>query len=79
MLYFIIIFTLLFSIFIECYFGSIIFRLNSENKIVFNVFSLLNFLYHPFHNSFLWNPKIIIGNYPFMLTIGIILYNIIYG
>jgi hypothetical protein len=77
MLLFILIFTICFIIFIEWYFGSIIFRPDSSNNIVFNLSSLVNFLCHPFHNSFLWNPEVIIGNYPFMLFIGICIYSLV--
>ena len=74
---FILIFTFCFIIFIESYFGSIIYRPNSSNEIVCNLPSLLYFLTHPLHNSFMWNPEVIIGNFPFMLSLGIILYVII--
>ena len=79
MILFIIFFTFGFIIFIEYYFGSILFRRNSMNQLSLNIPSLLNFLFHPLHNSFLWNIEIIIGNYPFMLSIGLIIYYIIYG
>jgi len=74
MLLFILIFTICFIIFIEWYFGSIVFRPDSSNHLVFNLPSLCNFLSHPFHNSFLWNRELIVGNYPFMLGMGIIFY-----
>ena len=79
MLLFILIFTICFIIFIECYFGSILFRPDSFNKINMNIPSLVNFLLHPFHNSFLWNREVIVGNYPFMLFLGILIYLIVYG
>ena len=74
MLLFIVIFTLCFIIFIECYFGSILFRRDSTNKLSMNIPSLLNFLVHPFHNSFMWNKEIVVGNYPFMLGMGLLVY-----
>jgi len=79
MLLFILLFTLCFIIFIECYFGSILFRRDSVNKLSMNIPSLLYFLIHPLHNSFMWNKEIVIGNYPFMLSLAIILYYILYG
>ena len=79
MLLFILVFTLCFIIFIECYFGSILFRRDSVNKLSMNIPSLLYFLIHPLHNSFMWNKEIVIGNYPFMLSLAIILYYILYG
>jgi hypothetical protein len=77
MFLFILIFTLCFVIFIEWYFGSIVYRPNSYNSISINLPSLFNFLSHPFHNSFMWNREVIVGNYPFMLGIGIIFYFIL--
>ncbi len=76
---FILIFTICFVIFIEYYFGSIVFRPDSTNTIVFNLPSLVNFLLHPLHNSFLWNPEVIMGNYPCMLLIGLLIYYILNG
>ena len=73
MLLFIIIFTVCFVIFSEWYIGSIMFRPDSSNIIRFNLFSMVNFLYHPLHNSFLWNWEIIIVNYPCMLGLGILI------
>lgn len=68
----ILIFTLIFLVFVECYVGSVMFRRNSENKLYFNLESGLNFLYHPLHNSFLWNTQGLLMNYPFMLTLFVI-------
>mgnify|MGYP001166433480 CR=1 FL=1 len=79
MLLFILLFTLCFIIFIECYFGSILFRRDSVNKLSMNIPSLLYFLIHPLHNSFMWNKELVIGNYPFMMGLGIFIYYIIYG
>ena len=74
MILFILIFTLVFIVFIECYFGSILFRRNSLNELTMNLPSLLNFLVHPIHNKFMWYPETLCGNYPFMLFLGILLY-----
>ena len=74
MLLFILIFTICFIIFIECYFGSILFRRDSVNKLRMNIPSLLYFLVHPLHNSFMWNKELVIGNYPFMLSLAISIY-----
>ena len=71
MFLFIVIFTILFLIFIEYYVGSIMFRYNSDNKLQFNINSGLNFLFHPFHNHFLWNRPALLMNYPFMLSLAI--------
>jgi hypothetical protein len=74
MLLFILFFTLCFIIFIEWYFGSILFRRDSTNNLSMNIPSLLHFLIHPLHNSFMWNKEIVIGNYPFMLSLAISIY-----
>lgn len=78
MIYFIILFTLIFSVFIELYIGGISIRKNSENIYRFHISSLFSYLVHPFHNSFLWHPKIIVANYPFMLVISYLL-NLIFN
>ncbi len=68
--------TLLFSIFVELYVGSISLRRNSENKLCFNPSSWIHFLLHPLHNSFLWNWETLIVNYPFVISI-VLLINLI--
>lgn len=68
-LIFFIVFTIIFSIYIELSIGSISIRLNSSNKYTFQIGSLLNYLVHPLYNSFLWNPSLLIYNYPFMLFV----------
>lgn len=73
MILFILIFTIFFIIFIEYYFGSILFRPDTTNNLSMNISSLLHFLCHPLHNSFLWNQEIIITNYPFMITLGLLI------
>ena len=79
MLLFILLFTFCFIIFIEWYFGSILFRRDSTNNLRMNIPSLLHFLIHPLHNSFMWNKELVIGNYPFMTGLGIFIYYIVYG
>ena len=74
MLLFILFFTLCFIIFIEWYFGSILFRRDSTNNLSMNIPSLLHFLIHPLHNSFMWNKELVIGNYPFMLSLASSIY-----
>ena len=74
MILFILIFTFFFIIFIEWYFGSILFRRDSTNNLSMNIPSLLHFLIHPLHNSFMWNKELVIGNYPFMLSLASSIY-----
>lgn len=69
----IIIFTILFCIFVELYVGSILIRLNSNNQYTFNLLSMGNFLIHPLHNQFLWNPELWIVNYPLMISFFILI------
>ena len=71
MIYFILIFTLLFLIYIELYVGSIIIRYNSDNKLYFNLWSGLNFLVHPLYDTFLWNVNSLHMNYPFMIGVAV--------
>lgn len=73
MILFILIFSIIFLIFVEIYVGSIMFRYNSENKLSFNLWSGINFLCHPFHNTFLWNKDALLFNYPFMLSLGLLI------
>ncbi len=65
----IIIFTIVFCIFVEIYVGSILIRLDSNNQYTLNLLSMGNFLVHPLYNSFLWNPELIIVNYPFIILL----------
>ena len=74
MLLFILFFTFFFIIFIEWYFGSILFRRDSTNNLSMNIPSLLHFLVHPLHNSFMWNKELVIGNYPFMMGLASSIY-----
>jgi len=73
MIKFIILFTIIFCIFIELYIGSIMFRYDSSNCLTMNISSMIHYLIHPLHNSFLWNREIIMTNYPFMLTLGLLI------
>ena len=75
MIYFILMFTILFCIFVEYYVGSISIRLNSSNKYSFNLNGMIYYLFHPLHNSFLWHTQVICGNYPFMLLLALLLYS----
>ena len=71
MFLFILIFTLIFIVFIELYFGSILCRRDSTNKLILNIPSLFNFMIHPLYNKFLWNFKTLDINYPFIILISI--------
>lgn len=73
MILFILSFTIVFLIFIELYVGSISLRRNSDNILVVNLCSGIHFLLHPFHNRFLWNREALVMNYPFMLSMAVII------
>ena len=73
-LYYFIIITILFIVYVEYSVGGILFRPNDLGKTIINIRSLLNYLIHPLYNRFLWNPKLLDVNYPF----EILVYSFIY-
>ena len=72
-LYYFIIITILFIVYVEYSVGGILFRLNSLGKTVINIRSLLSYLINPLYNRFLWNPQLLDVNYPFVLGILIVI------
>ena len=60
---YIILITILFSIYIEYSVGGILFRPNSLGKISFNIKSLWSYLINPLHSKVLWNPSLLDINY----------------
>ena len=74
--YYIIVITILFTIYIEYSVGGISFRQNSLGKSSFNFYSLFSYLIDPLHNSFLWNIQLLDVNYIFVLGCSLFLYEL---
>ena len=68
-LYYFIIITILFIVYVEYSVGGILFRPNNLGKTVINIRSSLSYLIHPLYNRFLWNPELLDVNYPFVIFI----------
>ena len=77
LLYYIILVTILFIIYVEYSVTGILFRPNSLGKLSTNLYSMFSYLIDPLHNSFLWQPQLLDVNYIFVLGCSIILYGII--
>jgi len=75
LIYYLILITILFIIYVEYSVGSILLRYNSLGNRSINVLSMLNFLVHPLYNNYLWNIKTLDINYPFIMMITTIIYN----
>ena len=73
-LYYFIIITILFIVYVEYSVGGILFRPNNLGKTVINIRSSLSYLIHPLYNRFLWNPKLLDVNYPFVIIIFSFIY-----
>ena len=73
-LYYFIIITLLFVVYVEYSVGGILFRPNNLGKTVINIRSSLSYLIHPLYNRFLWNPELLDVNYPFVIIIFSFIY-----
>ena len=73
-LYYFIIITIAFIVYVEYSVGGILFRPNNLGKTVINIRSLLNYLIHPLYNRFLWNPKLLDVNYPFVILVFSFIY-----
>jgi len=75
---FILLITILFIIYSEYSIGNILFRQNSFGINSLNIPSMLHFLIHPLYNSFLWNIHSLDINYPFIVIISSLIYNVVF-
>jgi len=75
---FILLITILFIIYSEYSIGNILFRQNSFGINSLNITSMLHFLIHPLYNSFLWNIHSLDINYPFIVIISSLIYNVVF-
>ena len=73
-LYYFIIITIAFIVYVEYSVGGILFRPNNLGKTVINIRSLLSYLIHPLYNRFLWNPELLDVNYPFIIFVFSFIY-----
>jgi len=76
-IYFFLIVTFTFIIYIEYSVGSILFRPNSKGKISINLYSLLGYLANPFYKRYLWNLQTLDINYAFVLLYSYVIYRLI--
>jgi len=73
-LYYFIIITILFIVYVEYSVGGILFRPNNLGKTVINIRSQLSYLIHPLYNRFLWNQELLDVNYPFVIIVSSFIY-----
>ena len=66
--------TIIFIIYSELTVSNLLFRTNSSGSKSLNIKSMLNFMFHPLHNRFLWNIKALDINYPFIIILTIVGY-----
>ncbi len=69
-----IIITILFLLYIEIIIGNIWFRINSNGIKEINFFNMIDYLFKPFYNKFLWNIQLLDTNYVFIIIISNIIY-----
>lgn len=74
LLYYLLLITMIFTIYVEYSVGGILFRPNSLGKLSTNLYSLFNYLIDPLYNRFLWQPQLLDVNYIFVLGCSILLY-----
>ncbi len=73
-LFFILIITILFLLYVEYSVGNIMYRINASGKHTFSLLNGLHYMIEPFHNSFLWKFQVLDVNYIFILGLSTICY-----
>jgi hypothetical protein len=73
-LFYILIITILFILYIEYSVGSIIFRDGVKGVKEFVPLNIIHYLFNPLHNHFLWKYHLLDVNYIFTIVISTILY-----
>jgi len=74
---YLIVVTILFVLWIEYSVGNVFYRISGDGTKQFNFLSLLNFMIHPFQNSFLWSWETMDLNYVLIIGFSILLYSFI--
>lgn len=69
--------TILFIIWVEYSVGGILFRQNSSGKYAMNISSLINYLFNPLFNKFLWHTSLLDVNYIFIIILSSLIYKYI--
>jgi len=69
--------TICFIIYCEISLGGIIYRYNSKGVKTIQMNSCIHYLLHPFHNTYLWNYKILDVNYIFIIISSSIIYYLV--
>lgn len=73
-LFFILIITILFLLYVEYSVGGVMYRINASGKHTLSLLNGLHYMIEPLHNSFLWNFQVLDVNYIFILGLSTIFY-----
>ncbi len=73
-IYFFLIATILFIIYVEFSVGNIIWREGANGLKSFQPKNIIHYLINPIYNSFLWNIRLLDVNYVFMMVMSTIFY-----
>ena len=73
-LFFILIITILFLLYVEYSVGGVMYRINAAGKHTLSLLNGLHYMIEPLHNSFLWKFQVLDVNYIFILGLSTIFY-----